>query len=152
MTGRSRPPVGPRLPGLCLLLVGLGLGLETSTYEVVFMSDPVGPRALPGLASAILFAAGVFTMLRPPEDFTWLTRSTATRTGLAAGIFFRYSVLLPVLGFFVATTMAVSGLSKLFEAPGRKALGAAALLSAALWLLFVPGLGLPLPIGSLWIL
>lgn len=141
-----------RLPGLCLLLAGLGFGVETMSYEVAFMTDPVGPRALPGLVSIVLALAGVHTMIRPPDDFSWVAREGLSRAGAAAATFLIYSVVLPIIGFFTATTLAVAVLSGLFGAPARKALPSAALLSGALWVVFVLALGLPLPIGSLWIL
>ena len=144
--------MGHRLPGLILLLAGIGFGLETSTYQVAFMADPVGPRALPGLVSVVLAFAGIHAMVRPPDDFSWVERGGLMRAGGAAVTFIVYSVALPVLGFFTATTAAVALLSGLFGAPARKAVPSAALLSGALWLIFVSGLGLPLPIGSLWIL
>lgn len=145
-------PMAYRVPGLVLLLAGVGFGLETSTYQVAFLADPVGPRALPGLVSLVLAIAGVHAIVRPPEDFSWVTREGLTRAGAAAITFLAYSVALPVLGFFTATTAAVAVLSALFGAPAKKAIPSAALLSGALWLIFVLGLGLPLPIGSLWIL
>ena len=55
------------------------------------------------------------------------------------------------IGFFLSTTLVVTGLAKLFGAELRQAVPAAALLAGVLWATFVVGLDLPLPIGSLWI-
>lgn len=149
---REHTPFAHRLPGLVLLCAGLGFGAETMTYEVAFMTDPVGPRALPGLVSLTLALAGLHAIVRPPDDFSWVSRAGLSRAGAAAVTFLVYSIALPFLGFFTATTIAVSVLSGLFGAPAKKAIPSAAVLSGALWLVFVLALGLPLPIGSLWIL
>ena len=148
MTAR---PLLVRLPGVLVMSMGLVCAAEATTFEVAFMTDPVGPKALPLLAALIMIFAGLHATLKPQGDWTWLTRGTATRTGAATVAFLSYGVLLPVLGFFTSTTLVVSALSGLFGAPVKRALLAAAALSGALWLLFVQALGLPLPIGALWI-
>ncbi len=140
-----------RAPGILLVLAGVACAIETSTFDVLFMTDPVGPKALPGLVALILTLSGVHATLHPSGDLSHMTRGTLVRTGSASAAFLLYAVALPQIGFFTSTTLVVATLSSLFGAPPRRALLAAALLTAVLWIIFVQGLGLPLPIGDLWI-
>lgn len=140
-----------RLPGALLTAGGVACAVEASTFDVAFMTDPVGPKALPYLVAAILTAVGIHAMARPSTDTGWTTRAAATRTAAATAAFLVYAFALPLVGFFTSTTLVVASLSRLFGAAPRRALPAAALLSGVLWLVFVFGLGLPLPIGDLWI-
>ena len=141
-----------RVPGAVFVASGLACGWQASTFDVAFMMDPVGPKALPGLVAVVLTATGIHALARPTGDFTWLTRGAMTRVGSAAGAFLLYGAALPFLGFFLSTSLVVSALSRLFGASNRQAIPSALLLSGALWLIFVLGLGLPLPVGELWIL
>jgi putative tricarboxylic transport membrane protein len=141
-----------RLPGAVLAAAGLACGVEATTFDVAFLTDPVGPKALPLLAAAILMAVGVRETIRPNAAVVWPSRRAIARAGGATVAFLAYSVALPWLGFFLSTALVVTALSTLFGAQLRRTLPAAAGLAGALWLLFVVGLGLPLPVGSLWIL
>ena len=143
--------IGDRWAGGVLVLLGLAVGLEASTFEVPFFSDPVGPKALPFLAAGLLAVAGVRLMLRPGPDADWPPRAPALRMAAAVAVFLGYAGLLAPLGFITATSAAVAGLSLLFGAPSRKAVAAAVGLSLVLWVGFVHVLGFPLPLGTLWI-
>ena len=140
-----------RAPGLVLIAAGVACGVEASTFNVAFLTDPVGPKALPLLVAVILIGAGIHAAARPTSDGTWIEGSAFPRVGAAVAAFLLYAVALPWVGFFLSTTLVVSTLSGLFGAKLRQAVPAAAALSGALWLIFVLGLGLPLPIGDLWI-
>jgi len=140
-----------RAPGLVLIAAGVACGVEAMTFNVAFLTDPVGPKALPLLVSAILIGAGIHATARPASDGTWIGSSAFPRVGSAVAAFLLYAVALPWVGFFLSTTAVVSTLSRLFGATLRQAVPAAAALSGVLWLIFVLGLGLPLPIGDLWI-
>lgn len=140
-----------RVPGAVLVVVGAAIGVEATTFDVGFLTDPVGPKALPLLVSVLLVAAGVHAVVRPPADAPLPARATLARAAGAAAAFLVYSVALGFLGFFLSTTLAVGALSWLYGAPLRRGVPAAAALSGALWLLFVRLLALPLPVGDLWI-
>jgi len=139
-----------RIPGIGLVLFGVAVGLEATTFDVAFLTDPVGPKALPMLVAVLCVLAGVHATLDPPPIRGWSDRGTALRVAGAAVAFALYAPALPVLGFFVATTVVVGALARLYGAPLRHGVPAAAALAATLWLLFVQLLALPLPIGSLW--
>ena len=139
-----------RVAGVVLVLAGLGIAAEATTFVVGFMTDPVGPKALPYLSAFILVAAGLGLAARPGPGPTWPERPVVARMAGATAAFVAYALLLAPLGFFTSTTLGVGTLSVLFGGPPRKAFAAAALLSAVLWFGFVYGLGLPLPLGALW--
>lgn len=141
-----------RAPGVVIALLGLAAGLEATTFDVRFLTDPVGPKALPMLVAAILVLAGARAALLPDHVAAWPDRSLVLKLVGAAVAFLLYPLALPVVGFFASTTLVVAVLSWLYGAPWVKGAAAAAALSGALWLLFVRVLALPLPIGSLWML
>lgn len=155
MSGRSTPGASPsprtdRVTGALLLLLGLAVGAEATTFDVFFMTDPVGPKALPFLSALVLAGSGTLLLARPGPGPTWPARKVLVRMGGALVAFGAYAALLAPLGFVVATTATVGALSVLFDGPRKKSLGAAFALSSALWYLFVWLLGLPLPLGSIW--
>lgn len=139
------------MPGLVIAAGGVACALEATTFEVAFMTDPIGPKALPYVVASVLVLAGVHAAILPPDRPRWWSRGAGVRSAAATGAFLAYAVALPVVGFFTSTTLVVATLSGLFGAEPKKAVAAAAALSAALWLIFVLALGLPLPIGDLWI-
>lgn len=140
-----------RLPGLVLIAAGLACGVEALTFNVAFLTDPVGPKALPLLVAVILTGSGIHATMRPASESAPITGRTFPRVGAAVAAFLLYALALPWVGFFLSTTFVVATLSRLFGADLRPAVAAAAALSGGLWLIFVFGLGLPLPIGDLWI-
>jgi putative tricarboxylic transport membrane protein len=148
---REARPVADRIVGGALVAAALAVGLEATTFDVVFLTDPVGPKALPALVAMMIGIGGLRVLVRPrdtvdlPDGPTWLRMSGAV------AVFLGYAAALPFLGFFLSTTLVVAGLAILFGGPWKGGLAAGLTLSAALWLLFVYALALPLPVGELWI-
>jgi len=140
-----------RIAGGVLALIGLATGMEATTFDVAFMTDPVGPKALPALVAVILFSAGAGVFTRPRIRVELPPAATARRMALAGLAFLAYGLLLPWLGFFLSTSLVVTVLGLLFGGPRRGSTIAGVSLAATLWLLFVVLLSLPLPIGDLWI-
>ena len=139
-----------RIPGAVLTLAGAAIGLEATTFDVAFVADPVGPKALPMLVAVILVGAGIHATVSPLDTVRWPARPVAAKLLGAAAAFLVYAVALDVIGFFVSTTLVVAALSHLYGAAPRHGVPAAAILSGLLWLLFVRLLALPLPVGELW--
>jgi len=140
-----------RAAGFVLLLAGAATALEARTFNVAFMTDPVGPKALPFLVAVALAAAGLRLMASPRASVPLPGSASRHRIVLAAGTFMVYGLALPWIGFFVSTTLVVAVLGGLFRGPKLGSVVAGAGLAAILWLLFVPVLSLPLPVGVLWI-
>lgn len=157
MDGERSPAVGERgvrldrVIGAVLALLGVAVALEATTFDVAFMTDPVGPKALPLLVAGTLLVAGLAAVARPREGLTLPDRPTVVRMAGAVAALLIYAAALPWLGFFLSTTLVVTALALLYRGPTTGSVAAAAALSGALWLLFVRALSLPLPVGDLWI-
>ncbi|MDH5759220.1 MAG: tripartite tricarboxylate transporter TctB family protein [Gemmatimonadota bacterium] len=139
-----------RVTGAILVGLALAIGLEASTFEVAFLTDPVGPKALPYLVAVILAGAGAVIALRPRTAPEWPGRPAWRRMGGGALSFLVFAVLLEPAGFFVACTLCVALMSTMFGASRWQSAAAGVGVSAALWGLFVRILALPLPLGDLW--
>lgn len=139
-----------RVTGAVLTVLGLAVTVQASTFDVAFITDPVGPKALPGLAAGIFLAAGITILARPGVARIWPERAVLLRMAGAVAAFGGYAAVLVPVGFTIATTAAVGTLSVLFGGPWKRSFTAAFILSVVLWYLFVWVLGLPLPLGSAW--
>jgi putative tricarboxylic transport membrane protein len=139
-----------RIAGLAVAALGLAVGAEATTFDVLFRTDPVGPKLLPLVVAAIFVASGVFLAARPGQGAPWPPGPVLVRMAGAVAAFGAYAALIGPLGFVVSTTATVSALSMLFGGPWKKAVAAALTLSVVLWYLFVWVLGLLLPLGWVW--
>jgi putative tricarboxylic transport membrane protein len=140
-----------RITGGVLTVAGIATALEATTFDVAFMTDPVGPKALPMVVAMILVLAGASALLRPREHVGLPSREAAARMVGAVAAFVLYAVALPWIGFFGATSLVILALALLYQGPPIPSAIAALAVSGALWLLFVALLALPLPVGDLWI-
>ncbi len=134
-------------------VVALAAGWEAWGYQVAFVTDAAGPRALPLLAVALMLAGSVALALRP---HTGAPGSGPGETGivrpvLAGALFLAIPFLIPWLGFMVTAGGAMAGLAMLLGAPLTRALAAGSAIAVALYLLFVYALGVPLPVGALFL-
>ncbi len=146
----SAPTRTDRAAGAVLGLLGLAVALEATTFDVLFLTDPVGPKAIPMLAAAILVGSGAALVARPGSGGAWPGHGILLRMAGAIAAFGVYAAILAPLGFVLSTTATVASLSMLFGGPWRRSVGAAAALAVVLWYLFVWLLGLPLPLGAVW--
>ncbi len=142
--------IADRSIGAALVVTGIAIAAAATTYRVGFMTDPVGPRALPYLTALMMGCAGALIFARPEASSSDLDRAAARRTGGAVLTFAGYALVLPLLGFFLSTALVILGLARLFGGPWRPSIASALSTAGALWLLFVALLQLPLPVGSLW--
>ena len=142
--------LGARVAGGLLLVVGLAVGAESTTFDVAFLTDPIVPKAMPGLAAVVFVLAGLRQLLRPDRGAVWPGRDRVRRIVGACVAFLAYAALLPFLGFMVSTTAVVAVLSMLYGGPARWSIVTAAGLAIGLWFLFSVLLGLPLPVGDAW--
>lgn len=139
-----------RVAGILLLLLGGSVALEARTFRVAFLTDPLGPRALPLLVAGLLGACGLVLLRRPGPEPAWPRAQGLLRGSAGAGVFLVYSLLMQPLGFGASTVGAVAGLGILFGGPPRRVLVTGIVTTVLLWLLFVPLLGIPLPTGWLF--
>lgn len=144
-TGRT---TGDRRAGLATLLVAVAIGLEALTFGTTFPTDPLGPKAFPLVSAVLLASGGAWVLLSPGA------RRTVPLPGavwVAAASFVLYALLLEPLGFFVATLLEFVVLALLFGGRPLRSTIAGAAFVGALYVLFVHGLGLVLPVGSLFV-
>lgn len=137
--------------GVVLVVAGVATALEAMTFNVAFMTDPVGPKALPLLVAFTFLIAGVRTLVRPRDQVELPTSPVMMRMAGATGAFLGYALVLPYIGFFLATTLVVAALGMLYRGPVKGSVAVGLGLAGVLWLLFVRLLALPLPVGDLWI-
>jgi len=147
MTGRT----ADRVAGITLLLTAGAVALTARGYTVDFLTDPIGARALPWLAAGLI-AAGALGMLGRPASGTDRAPAPSARLALTVAALVAYALLLDVIGFVVATGLAMTALSVVFGGRWRTGALAGFAWAAALWLLFDRLLDLALPVGRLWII
>lgn len=135
---------------LCLLAAAL-IAIEARTFTVRFLTDPIGPKALPFLVAVMFAVAGASLLAGPQPEPSWPSRTIWLRGGMAVSSLALYASILPFLGFFVSTTLEVTALALLFKGPPVKSAASAVVYSGVLYLLFVYVFGLPLPVGSLFL-
>ncbi len=139
-----------RAAALALVSLGFVALVLARDFTVAFPTDPLGPRAFPWLAAGLLVVCGVWTTLRAKPHPGEGPSAPPARAWLALLSFPAFALALDPLGFVAATTLEFGLLARLFGGRWTAGLGVGALFSVALFLLFVQGLGLPLPTGG-WI-
>lgn len=140
-----------RVAGALVVVGAVLVAWASRGFVVGFPADPVGPRALPLFSAAILALSALFVLARPGPDPRWPEVHVLGRLALATLILFAYPAVLPLTGFVVSTGLAVVLLSLLFGGPPLRSSAAAFLFAGGLYLLFVYALGIPLPIGRLFL-
>jgi putative tricarboxylic transport membrane protein len=140
-----------RVTGMAIVLLGVGTALVARGFRVGFLTDPIGPRALPWLASALLGLGGVLMIVRPMPRARGAPTAARGRVILAVATFALYAIVLASLGFILATTLLMVLLARFFGGRIVPGLVAGLVFSASLWLLFAHVLGVPLPVGSLFL-
>lgn len=144
------PPRADRVAGLVLLAAGLAAALHARRLTVSFLTDPLGPRAFPMVAAGLLALAGAALIAWPAATAAWPGSSSARRLVMACASVLVYALLLAPLGFVLATTLEATALCLLFGGRPVRSLVSAALLSVALYGMFVYALELALPVGRVF--
>ena len=133
-----------------MLLAGF-IAWESRSFTVRFVTDPLGPKALPLFVAAMLAIAGVYVLARPAADPAWPERQTWRKIIITVVMFVVYAVLLDPLGFFLPTATSVFVLMLLFGGTPVRSGIAAVLFAGFLQALFGYVLGLTLPVGALFL-
>ena len=147
---RVRAPV---LGAVAVVLTAVAIALEATTFNVMFPTDPLGPKAFPLLAAFLLAVGGVALLregLRGGETGGAPVTAGSGARGhilLAIGSFIAYAFLLAPLGFVLATVLEFALLARLFGGTLVRGVVVGLVFAFLLYMLFVYGLGLPLPLG-----
>lgn len=139
-----------RLAGFLILLAAGWYGLEASRLKAGFLSGPVGPKVFPSILAIALGVLGIFLLIRTEPEPGWPRPRTWGKILGVALSFAAYAYLLLPIGFLAATTLETGFVSYTFGARAWRALLVGALTSAALYLLFVYALDIPLPVGRVF--
>ncbi len=141
-----------RITGVLLLLLSAGYGLEALRLQADagYLADPLGPRAFPLLLAVSLGILSLYLILRPDPDPHWPPPHVLGGQLAMLVSFVVYSYALAPLGFLLATTLEMTFLSRLFGASWRTGFLGGLGLAVTLYVIFVFGLGIPLPLGSWW--
>jgi putative tricarboxylic transport membrane protein len=102
------------------------------------------------LLAGLLAALSVWYLARPGEAEAWPRGRTLVRVVTLLGLVFLGAWLYDRAGFVAATVIMCAGIALLFRATPLQALLCGLGNAALFWLLFVPGLGIPLPVGRWW--
>jgi hypothetical protein len=142
--------------GAGLLALGAGGFLIASQISVNTFNDDPGPKLFPMFACSILVLCGIGLLLtkREGEQAVALTADQWWRGATVAALLAGYAIGLWLVGFHVASFLAVYGLYHVIAGPQRRVawrgLAWAAAVTAAVHLLFGVALGAFLPTGILF--
>ena len=142
-----------RYVGIGFVLLGIICFYSATQWPMSFASDPAGPGAIPKILSAglvvlgLILAIGGFLTKKKPEE-KLVTRQELVLTLIMTGICVAYIILLPIIGYVIATPLLIAAI--LFTVGSRKwttlvfvSLGA----SLVLFVLFYSLLRVNLPLG-----
>lgn len=133
-----------RIVGLILLAGSIWYGITATGYEASF-GDPLGPAAFPMMLSIPAGLLSLALILRPDAEPAWVTGWPLLRQTAAVCLLVTYAAFLEVLGFPLATFLAVTLFSRLLRSTWVNAAVSGAAMSVVLFLVFDGLLGLPLP-------
>jgi putative tricarboxylic transport membrane protein len=134
--------------GLGILLAAFFIWQATQ-IELSFISDPVGPRTFPIIVGIILGLSSLVVLLRPSAEPHWPAARRLFDLAASVGVLIAYAVLLPDLGFVIATALAAAYLSWRLGTHPVWAIVAGVLTSLGIYVVFHLILGLSLARGPL---
>lgn len=134
-----------------------GIGLALAIFfiwgafqvELSFIVDPIGPRTFPIIIGTLLGIASLVILLRPDPEPAWPALPRLLEIGAAAVVMLAYAVLLPELGFVIATAIAAAYLTWRLGTAPLQSLVAGVLTSVGIYVVFHLVLGLSLARGPL---
>lgn len=139
-----------RVTAALLLLLALWFGYEAWGFRATFFTDPVGARAVPLAIALFLVPLALFLLLRAQKSAKWPPRHVWPVLAVGFITFVLYAYLLEPLGFMLATTLFFVVFGRLFAAKLWQGAVAGIGFSVVLYMVFVWGLDLYLPVGDLF--
>ena len=117
---------------------------------VPFAYEPVGPKAFPLLLAGLMTICCVVLMFRPDHDIHWPEPALLRKGLMLIAILFAYGTLFEWLGFPLATTLMVLGVSRIFGASWVGGAITGISVGGVGYVLFDRLLEVSLPLGRLW--
>lgn len=137
------------------IFAGIGLALaaffiwQASLIELSFISDPVGPRTFPIIIGVVLALASLVILVRPDAAPHWPKASRLFEIAVSVAVMVAYALLLPEVGFVIATAFAAAFLTWRLGTRPLWALAVGAMTSVGIYVVFHLILGLSLARGPL---
>jgi putative tricarboxylic transport membrane protein len=134
---------------------GIGLALaiffifQATQIELSFITDPVGPRVFPIIIGLVLGITSVVVILRPDDAPGWPAATRLFEIAVAVAVMIAYAILLPDLGFLIATALAAAFLTWRLGTKPLQSLVAGVAISVGIYVVFRLILGLSLARGPL---
>ena len=136
-----------RVFGVVGLLLAAFYIWQATLTQVSFISDPVGPKAFPIIIGGVLALASAVVILRPDPEPQWPAFNRIFEIAMATAVMVAYAMLLPRLGFIIATVFATAYLSWRLGTTPFKAMIAGVATSLGIYAVFHLILGLSLARG-----
>ncbi|MEO9776305.1 tripartite tricarboxylate transporter TctB family protein [Roseibium sp.] len=138
-----------RIFGLVGLLLALGYAWAAVNIEESFLSDAVGPKAFPLIIATILGLSSLVIIIRPDKAPEWPSFMRFMEVGAAVAVMILYAMLLPELGFVIATALAAAYLTWRLGTRPLSSVLSGCLTSLGIYAVFHLILGLSLARGPL---
>ncbi|MEM5582713.1 tripartite tricarboxylate transporter TctB family protein [Roseibium sp. AS2] len=138
-----------RIFGLVGLLLALGYAWAAVNIEESFLSDAVGPKAFPLIIATILGLSSLVIIIRPDKAPEWPSFMRFMEVGAAVAVMILYAMLLPELGFVIATALAAAYLTWRLGTRPLSSVLSGCLTSLGIYAVFHLVLGLSLARGPL---
>ena len=132
--------------GGCVLIGALYIYFASQT-ALTLLTDPLGPRPFPMLVGACLSASGAVLLIKPGMEPNWPSLARLLELLFAVTVMLGYAIVMPEIGFVIATTIATSMLSWRMGARPLSAIGAGLTVAISIFVIFNKVLGLSLAIG-----
>lgn len=143
-----------RYLGLGCVILGILAYISASKWKVMLGSDPAGPGGIPKILSAgiaiigIILIAGSFLMKKKEQGKPLYSRSELQITILLVVISLAYLLVLPYIGYLLATPLLIAGILLSLGSRSVKSLLLISLISTlVLFVLFYSVLRVNLPLG-----
>jgi putative tricarboxylic transport membrane protein len=139
-----------RISAVILLLLAAWFGFEAWQFKASFFSDPLGARAIPLAVAVFMIPLAIYLFMRAQPAAKWPSRPAWPSLVIAFTTFVAYALLIQPLGFILATTLFFVVFGRLYHARIWQGAVAGVVFSAVLYVVFVQGLELYLPVGRLF--
>ena len=134
--------LGATAIAIAAIMLAFGWGLQAP-----FAYEPVGPRAFPLIAAAIIAACGVILVLKPGEADPSIHAMPGRAIVALSGSLLGYAVLFQPLGFVLATSLFMIPIAMIFGAKWWQGALTGGILALSSYFLFDRVLEVVLPTG-----
>jgi putative tricarboxylic transport membrane protein len=136
-----------RVFGLVGLVIAIGYAWAALSIEESFLSDAVGPKAFPLIIAAVVGLSSVVIIIKPDAAPQWPSFGRFAEVGFAILVLILYALLLPELGFVIATALAATYLTWRLGTAPIASIVSGSLTSLGIYVVFHQVLGLSLARG-----